>query len=78
MIYATYVLSGALGGLAGVLVAFTVGHIVPEYAFWLQSGEFVFVALLGGTAASLGRWSAPLPLSLFGPTPPSMPPTPGK
>jgi ABC-type branched-subunit amino acid transport system permease subunit len=48
VIYATYVLSGALGGLAGVLVAFTVGHIVPEYAFWLQSGEFVFIALLGG------------------------------
>jgi ABC-type branched-subunit amino acid transport system permease subunit len=48
VIYSTYVLSGALGGLAGVLVAFTVGHIVPEYAFWLQSGEFVFIALLGG------------------------------
>jgi branched-chain amino acid transport system permease protein len=48
VIYFTYILSGALGGLAGVLVAFTVGHIVPEYAFWLQSGEFVFVALLGG------------------------------
>src|SRR5215510_12097102 len=45
VIYATYVLSGALGGLGGVLVAFTVGHIVPEYAFSLQSGEFVFVAL---------------------------------
>src|SRR5919197_1150622 len=48
VIYSTYVLSGALGGLAGVLAAFTVGHIVPEYAFWLQSGEFVFIALLGG------------------------------
>ena len=48
VIYATYVLSGALGGLGGVLAAFTVGHIVPEYAFWLQSGEFVFIALLGG------------------------------
>jgi ABC-type branched-subunit amino acid transport system permease subunit len=48
VIYLTYVLSGALAGLGGVLVAFTVGHIVPEYAFWIQSGEFVFVALLGG------------------------------
>jgi branched-chain amino acid transport system permease protein len=48
VLYSTYVLSGALGGLAGVLAAFTVGHIVPEYAFWLQSGEFVFIALLGG------------------------------
>lgn len=48
VIYYTYVLSGGLGGLSGVLVAFTVGHIVPEYAFWIQSGEFVFIALLGG------------------------------
>jgi len=48
VIYITYVLSGALAGVGGVLVAFTVGHIVPEYAFWIQSGEFVFVALLGG------------------------------
>jgi ABC-type branched-subunit amino acid transport system permease subunit len=48
VVYLTYILSGALGGLSGVLVAFTVGHIVPEYAFWIQSGEFVFVALLGG------------------------------
>lgn len=48
VIYSTYVLSGVLGGLGGVLAAFTVGHIVPEYSFWIQSGEFVFVALLGG------------------------------
>lgn len=48
VIYLTYVLSGALAGLGGVLAAFTVGHIVPEYAFWAQSGEFVFVAILGG------------------------------
>jgi branched-chain amino acid transport system permease protein len=48
VIYYTYIVSGALGATAGVLVAFTVGHIVPEYAFWIQSGEFVFIALLGG------------------------------
>src|SRR5207302_1987443 len=48
VMYLTYVLSGGLAGLAGVLAAFAVGHIVPEYAYWAQSGEFVFVALLGG------------------------------
>jgi branched-chain amino acid transport system permease protein len=48
VMYLTYILSGGLGGIAGVLGAFTVGHVVPEDAFWLQSGEFVFVALLGG------------------------------
>ena len=48
VMYLTYVLSGGVAGLAGVLAAFAVGHIVPEYAYWAQSGEFVFVALLGG------------------------------
>jgi branched-chain amino acid transport system permease protein len=48
VMYVTYVLSGGLGGIAGVLGAFTVGHVVPEDAFWIQSGEFVFIALLGG------------------------------
>jgi branched-chain amino acid transport system permease protein len=54
VLYVTYVVSGALGGLGGVLAAFTVGHIVPEYSFWIQSGDFVFVALLGGYASVLG------------------------
>ncbi len=50
-IYLTYVLAGALGGLGGVLVALNVGHIDPQMAYWTTSGEFVFVALLGGTAS---------------------------
>ncbi|HEV8643107.1 MAG TPA: branched-chain amino acid ABC transporter permease [Methylomirabilota bacterium] len=54
VMYVTYVLSGALGGVGGVLAAFTVGHIVPEYSFWIQSGEFVFVALLGGYGSAVG------------------------
>jgi len=48
VMYVTYVIAGGLGGVAGVLAAFTVGHVVPEDAFWIQSGEFVFIALLGG------------------------------
>lgn len=54
VIYATYILSGALAGASGVLAAFIVGHIVPEYSFWIQSGDFVFVALLGGFASVPG------------------------
>jgi branched-chain amino acid transport system permease protein len=54
VLYITYIISGALGALGGVLAAFTVGHIVPEYSFWIQSGDFVFVALLGGYTSVLG------------------------
>ena len=43
VIYRTYILAGTLGGVSGVLAAFTIGHIVPEDAFWIQSGQFVFV-----------------------------------
>ncbi len=50
-VYRTYVLSGGLGALGGVLVALTVGHIAPEFAYWTQSGEFVFATVLGGTTS---------------------------
>jgi branched-chain amino acid transport system permease protein len=48
VMYVTYLLTGLLGGISGVLSAFTIGHIVPETSYWIQSGEFVFIALLGG------------------------------
>lgn len=51
VVYLTYLVAGALGGLGGVLVSFPVGHIVPDFAYWTTSGEFVFVALLGGTGS---------------------------
>jgi branched-chain amino acid transport system permease protein len=54
VLYLTYVLAGGLGGASGVLAAFTIGHVVPEDAFWIQSGEFVFVALLGGFESVAG------------------------
>jgi ABC-type branched-subunit amino acid transport system permease subunit len=54
VIYAAYVLSGALAGLGGALTAFRVGHIVPELAYWTTSGEFVFVAVFGGAGSIAG------------------------
>jgi branched-chain amino acid transport system permease protein len=53
-IYAAYVLTGALSGLGGVLTGFSVGHIVPELSYWTTSGEFVFIAVLGGPASIPG------------------------
>jgi ABC-type branched-subunit amino acid transport system permease subunit len=49
VVHVKYVLSGALAGAGGVLVALTSGHIDPEMSYWTTSGEFVFVALLSGT-----------------------------
>jgi ABC-type branched-subunit amino acid transport system permease subunit len=50
-IYASYVVSGAVSGLGGALVAYLVGHVSPDLAFWVSSGDFVFVAVLGGTGS---------------------------
>ncbi len=56
-IYRVYVLSGGLAGLGGSLVVLNVGHAVPDFAYWSQSGEFVFVALFGGYGHVLGPLS---------------------
>jgi len=50
-IHTKYVLAGALAGLGGAVTALTIGHIDPEMAYWTTSGEFVFVAILGGTGS---------------------------
>ena len=52
-VYVSYVIAGGLAAVAGGLIALSVGHITPDLAFWSQSGEFVFVAILGGTGSML-------------------------
>lgn len=49
----TFVITGALAGLGGALVAMNVGHVDPDLSFWTTSGEFVFVAILGGFGSVL-------------------------
>jgi ABC-type branched-subunit amino acid transport system permease subunit len=50
-ILASQTISGAISGLGGALVAFLVGHVSPDFSFWVASGDFVFVAVLGGTGS---------------------------
>lgn len=52
-IYVKYLMAGGMAGASGALVALAVGHIDPDTAYWTTSGEFVFVALLGGTGSVL-------------------------
>ena len=51
VVYVNLVLAAALAGLGGAITALEVGHIDPEMAYWTTSGEFVFVAILSGTAS---------------------------
>ena len=50
VIHKVYVIAAAISGIGGVLTAIAVGHVDPDLAYWTTSGEFVFVALLSGTA----------------------------
>lgn len=49
LVYVKYILAAVLAALGGGLQAMAAGHVGPDMAYWTTSGEFVFVALLGGT-----------------------------
>ncbi|WP_417776958.1 branched-chain amino acid ABC transporter permease [Stutzerimonas xanthomarina] len=50
ILYMNYVAAAAVSALGGGLTALAAGHVDPEMAYWTTSGEFIFIALLGGTA----------------------------
>jgi len=58
VVYLNYVAACALAGMGGALAALAVGHVDPETAYWTTSGEFVFVAILGGTGNVLAPFLA--------------------
>ncbi|MBR9883251.1 MAG: branched-chain amino acid ABC transporter permease [Oceanospirillales bacterium] len=50
IIYTKYLIAAALAGIGGTVTALVSGHVDPEMAYWTTSGEFVFIALMGGTS----------------------------
>ena len=51
-----YVLSAALCGFSGAMFVVAQGLVTPEMGYWVRSGEFVFVAILGGVAHPVGAF----------------------
>lgn len=49
-----YTISAALAGLGGAMAALAVGHVLPEYAYWTESGHLVLTAVLGGIGGVAG------------------------
>jgi branched-chain amino acid transport system permease protein len=49
ILFTNYVVAAGVSALGGGLTALATGHIDPDMAFWTTSGEFVFIAILGGT-----------------------------
>ncbi len=51
---AAFVIAGALCGLAGALYANHTSYIVPGLMSWQQSGDMMFMVILGGMASTAG------------------------
>ena len=45
---AAYVIAGAIGGLAGFLLANTSNFVSPAYMAWQRSGDLIIIVLFGG------------------------------
>lgn len=54
VVFITYIMAAVLASLGGVLAGYSSGHVLPEMAFWTVSGQFVFIALLGGFGSAPG------------------------
>jgi branched-chain amino acid transport system permease protein len=51
---AAFVISAVFGAIGGAILGFRVGLADPELVFWTQSGQLVFMAVLGGFSNFFG------------------------
>ena len=63
---AAYAISGALGGLAGFLLANATDFVSPAYMSWQRSGELIIMIILGGLGTLHGAIIGTLAYSLLG------------
>ncbi|MDB5412758.1 MAG: transporter permease protein [Rubritepida sp.] len=49
-----YAIAGAIGGLAGVLLANGTEFVAPSYLTWQRSGDLLFMVILGGVGGPHG------------------------
>ena len=49
-----FVIAGSVAGVGGIILALFTSGAYPEWAFWAQSGEAIFMIMLGGLTVFLG------------------------
>lgn len=54
VLLSAYTFSAAIAGLGGAVGAMAIGRVLPEYAFWTESGHLVLTAILGGIGGVIG------------------------
>lgn len=59
-----YGLSALLAGIGGTFAAMTIGHVLPDMAYWTDSGHLVLVAVLGGISGIGGPFVSAVFLEL--------------
>jgi branched-chain amino acid transport system permease protein len=62
---AAFVISAAYGAVGGAILGFRVGLADPELVYWTQSGQLVFMAVLGGASHFLGPVAGALAFTLL-------------
>jgi branched-chain amino acid transport system permease protein len=60
-----FVIAGAICGLAGALYANHTNYITPGLMSWVQSGDLMFMVILGGIASTAGPMLGAFALLLF-------------
>ena len=56
IMWQAYVFSALLVGLSGGLFALVQGLVTPDIGAWFRSGEYVFIAVLGGSGHAMGAF----------------------
>jgi branched-chain amino acid transport system permease protein len=51
---AAFTIAGAMGGLAGALLANHTNYLTPDFMHWVRSGEIMFMVILGGMGTAAG------------------------
>jgi ABC-type branched-subunit amino acid transport system permease subunit len=64
MLLIGYVISAVLAGLGGTILAMLQGVVTPEFGYWVRSGEFVFIAILGGIGHVIGAFAGAIAYEL--------------
>jgi len=56
VLYSNYLVASVLSAFGGGIAALNYGHVGPSMAYWVQSGEFIFIALMGGAEHIAGAF----------------------
>ncbi|WP_269495942.1 branched-chain amino acid ABC transporter permease [Castellaniella sp. S9] len=56
VLYGNYVIASVLAAVGGAVMALNYGHVGPDMAYWTQSGEFLFIGLMGGSGNVLASF----------------------